>query len=174
MAGKNPHQAVQNFIRPINEALSCVTDERAVASGDDPSEAQALSFRHEASKLKSSPVLFLTVNIRFHIRQAKGKKGPWKVSTSAYYYGIQDSDRREILAYHWHPGVGPTYPHLHFHSATGSAKQLSKTHMPTKRISLEEVLRFIIEELGVKPMRSNWKDVVEGTQKRYENFRSWG
>ena len=110
--------------------------------------------------------------MRFNIRQAKGKRGPWKVSTSAYYYGIKDGEGREILAYHWHPGIGSTYPHLHFHSGTG--KLLTKAHIPTRRISLEEVLRFTIEELGVKPLRSNWKEILALTQKRYESFRSWG
>lgn len=175
LAGKDPRQAVQNFIRPINEALSCVTAERAVASGDDPGEVQALSLQRGAlAKLQTDPALFLTVLIRFHIRRAKGKRGPWKVSTVAYYYGIHDSDGREVLAYHWHPGVGPTYPHLHFHTATGSAKFLSKAHIPTRRISLEEVLRFLIEQLGAKPRRSNWREILAGSQERYESFRSWG
>ena len=114
--------------------------------------------------------------MRYQIKEARGtndERGPWKVSTTAYYYAVHNGHQREILAYHWHPNVGPKYPHLHLSKASNITTVLSKKHIPTRRIALEEMLRFLIEELGVKPLRDNWSQTLESTFKAHERYRSW-
>jgi hypothetical protein len=53
-----------------------------------------------------------------------------------------------LFAYHWHPtGASPvTWPHLH---VLDPASALRKVHLPTGRISLEEVLRLAVVEFAV-------------------------
>lgn len=109
----------------------------------------------------------------YRVTKAEGERGPWKVSTAAYYYGIHDNRQSEILSYHWHPGTERQDPHLHFESSSKVIDFLRGIHLPTGRVSLEEVLWFLIEELKVKPLRRDWNKVLQSTQSQYERFRSW-
>jgi len=111
--------------------------------------------------------------MRFQIREASGERGPWKVSTKAYYYAIQNDKGEEILSYHWHPNVPPRYAHMHLSQGSKVIGGLRKAHFPTRRICLEEVLRFLVEELKVTPLKSNWDKILRDTQNKHEAFRTW-
>jgi len=146
-----------------------------VASGCDLDKVEAASLNKGVpSRLRSNPPFFLSVSIQYKVTEAEGDRGPWKVSTAAYFYEIQEKERCELLSYHWHPNVGRSYPHLHIGAGSGVTQILAKVHVPTRRISLEEVLRFAIVELKVRPLRRDWESVLEATQARFEKFRTWG
>src|ERR1035441_102287 len=51
----------------------------------------------------------------YRIAEVPDERGPWKVSTAGYFYALDDSRDREIIAYHWHPGGRSPirFPHLH-------------------------------------------------------------
>ncbi len=66
-------------------------------------------------------------------------EGGWVVHSTAYYYQVRDEANREIVAYHWHPGVGVDHPHIHLRTLT-TPIDLSKRHVPTGRVSLEAVV----------------------------------
>ncbi len=174
LAGKTPHQAVRNCLEPLNVAVSCVTRDVLVASGSDLNKIESLILNKGLpSKLKSNPYLFLTAAMLYSVTKSEGERGPWKVSTAAYRYGIHDSQQVEILSYHWHPQTTRQDPHLHLGSGSKVMNFLRRTHLPTGRVSLEEVLRFLIEELKVKPLRQDWNEMLKSTQSQYEQFRSW-
>lgn len=92
-----------------------------------------------------------------------------------YQYRLLDHDHRELLVYHWQPGdtfLGPDHPHVHV-SATLSAHvtavqtetiELDRRHLATARVSLEAVVRMLIEEFGVAPQRSDWRDTLARTE----------
>jgi hypothetical protein len=44
---------------------------------------------------------------------------------------------------------------------------------PTGHVALEQVLRLAVAELGVKPLRTDWSEVLGGTQTAFEEWRSW-
>jgi len=174
LAGKTPKQAVENFLAPIRRALSCIT-RSFVISGFDPnsSKPHVLTINNgDAVKLNSTPILYVTVQMQYRVVEAKGDRGPWKVTTAAYNYSIQDRLEKEIIAYYWHPTVKPFYPHLHVCPATG-VNLLRKIHLPTARISIEDVLQLLVEQFKVKPIRQDWKKVLMETKGVYENFRTW-
>lgn len=78
-------------------------------------------------------------------------------------YTFHNTDGREVISFHWHPqGNSPiTYPHFHLGAgAQIGRRELQNCHIPTETMSLERVLRFAIEELGVEPLRDDWDDVV--------------
>jgi hypothetical protein len=66
-----------------------------------------------------------------------------------------------VCAYHWHP-VGASHvtsPHLHLGGQIGDI-DLSKLHFPTGAVALPDVLRFAIADLGVEPLRADWRDLL--------------
>ncbi len=80
--------------------------------------------------------------------------GGWEARTTSYAYAIVLGERQELVAYHYHPtGTSPaTFPHMHVKNLTAPI-YLGKAHFPTGTVSVEAVLRFAIEELGVQPLQ---------------------
>jgi len=83
-----------------------------------------------------------------------------------------DRDGRELIAYHWDT-VGAssvTTPHMHVGSTLahpGVSKPLrelvrrfGKAHLPTGYVTLAELLRVAITDLGVEPLRDDWQTVL--------------
>jgi hypothetical protein len=46
-------------------------------------------------------------------------------------------------------------------------------HLPTARVALEQVVRWLIVEAGVSPLRSDWSDVLERNEEDWRERRSW-
>lgn len=105
-----------------------------------------------------------------------GPRGPWKTTTAAYVYELQDSDSRALLSYHWHPGEGSTvtFPHLHLGPAAQLGhRPLATAHLPTNRIALEDMLRLAITEFDVEPLKNDWAEVLSRTEASYDEWRTW-
>ena len=64
-----------------------------------------------------------------------------------------------MLLYHWHPrGNSPVEtPHLHLEQGAEVGRaEVRDAHLPTGAVSLNAFLRVLIEEMGVRPRRSDW------------------
>jgi hypothetical protein len=80
-----------------------------------------------------------------------------------YSYRLIEAGGSELLAHHWHPvGLSPvTHPHLHLSSripalslASGTASiALEEVHLPTGWVTVADIVRLLIEELGAAPRR---------------------
>jgi hypothetical protein len=92
-------------------------------------------------------------------------KFPWRARISDYNYTIRKRNDSELLAYHWHPdGTSRvTWPHLHV-GAANSPPVLPRTHLPTGHVPLQDIVRLVIEELGVEARRDDWREVVVRTR----------
>lgn len=121
----------------------------------------------------------------YRIVEDSGPRGPWRVTSAGYHYLVsgpgENGERPEdLFAYHWHPSGQShvTTPHLHFwvgHKVELGhlARQIAQAHIPTGRISLEQVLRLIIEELNVPTRRGDWAEILDEGQAFFEGWRSW-
>lgn len=179
MAGRTPQEAVHNFLEPLRKAVSCVTPAvLGVSGGYFPSATPHVLTLAQGDpvRLRADPPVLLSVIRHYRVVEHEGSRGPWKVSTAAYYYTLSDVDEREIITYHWHPAgrSAVTYPHLHLGlAATVGYAPLAEAHVPTGRVPLEQVLRLAIRDLGVRPLREDWRDVLEATQSAHETWRTW-
>ena len=98
----------------------------------------------------------------------------YEARTVGYWYQILDREGRELLAYHWHPeGVSPVVtPHVHMSHARwtiapeGSARgpALADLHLPTVAVALADVVRRLITDLGARPRRPDWDDVLRANR----------
>lgn len=130
--------------------------------------------RGEPAALKGGLTLHLLQ--QYEVVEATGERGPWKVSTRAYHYELDDEEGRELLAYHWHPRPPSphTQPHLHLGAAAMIGhRAFTKAHLPTGRIALEDFLRLAIEDFGVVPLREDWSEVLGQSLGVFEEWRTW-
>lgn len=179
MAGRNPYEAFDNFRGPLQKAISCVNVSAHLwafgSDGHSPGGDHAMvpDLSRPVDLAGERPLKFRCL-FAYRVEEAEGERGPWKVTTVAYYHTLEDGTGREIVAYHWHPGTPPDFPHLHIGPGTGAdIGGINKYHFPTGRVSLEGVLRLAIEEFGVTPARADWKTVLRSTEARYEAYRTW-
>ena len=94
------------------------------------------------------------------------------IERQSYFYeiSIDGNNLQELIAFHWDrepPGsTGRSDPHLHVGPAVlrkGSSFTIDdfhKLHIPSSHIRFPSVIRFLIEELGVEPLRSNWDEIL--------------
>ena len=81
-----------------------------------------------------------------------------------------DEAERELIAWHWHPESRVVRPHLHI-----EADPLThKIHLPTARITIESVLRLLLDELGVSRTRADFAQVLDGSEQPHLDHRTWG
>ena len=181
MAGASPKHAVENFVRPLQRALSCVT--KAVI---DRQGGHDLGITYALTVNGGEPVRLARVNRRadiamriaqqYRIVQAEGDRGPLKVQTVAYMYTLEDADGREVFGYHWHPeSRSPaSFPHLHLEAGAMIGRaELERAHFPTGRVSVEEFLRLVIETFDVKTRRRDWRVVLQQTRAAFSKWRTW-
>ena len=53
---------------------------------------------------------------------------------------------------------------------------LRKLHIPTERISIEFVIRLLVQDFGDRPLpdkRRAWEMIVEQTEAQFKQYRSW-
>jgi hypothetical protein len=86
----------------------------------------------------------------------------WSVRGLSYRCELYDAER-EILAYHWHPFArgDVVFPHLHLSAgARVGNSNLTRAHLPTGSVLLEDVLRLAIDAFGVQPLREDWSELL--------------
>ena len=164
--GSSAAEAVVNYKDGIQRAVSCVTPSVIdVAGGYHPSPIP-----HRLTLNRGLPValggqshLMLRLQQHYRVDETGGVGGHWRVTVLEYYYSVHDTEEKEVLLYHYHPrGDSPVKtPHLHLgHGAEVGRTEVRDAHLPTGTVSLNAVLRVLIEEMGVQPRRSDWDSIL--------------
>jgi len=111
----------------------------------------------------------LVVRFDYAIGEVAERPRQWQATIVAYDYELFVDQGLEILVYHWHPHVPHSvpFPHLHVGNAT-TPVDLSKAHLPTGFVGLSAVLRLAIDDLGVEPLRPDWRAVLESAEQNAE------
>lgn len=102
--------------------------------------------------------------------------GGYRVTTLAYDHLLMQSSGEVIVNFHWHPD-GSSHekkPHLHVGSSqlARDAVLTSKIHVPTGRISVEQVIRQAIE-FGAEPFGDNWEKRLDQSEAPFREHRTW-
>jgi len=183
-SGRAPAEAVERYRAQFVETVRCIAHGSRASSRErryevDQEYTIALN-RSEPLQLRSSPGRYLSASQRFRVaRNEGGSTGPFLAYTIEYWYQFLFDDEVELLAYHWTPeafALGQkTYPHLHIGAAMVSVAApvfpdtFHKKHVPSGQVSIESVVRFAIEELGVPPLRRDWSDILDRGQRQFDD-----
>src|SRR5438132_14260589 len=110
MAARSPAQAVRELQDSLQAIVSCVIRTRVTIARDGLAPSLPTSRPHNAS-LGDRPARLpgparIALSADYYYRLPSPAAGqPWRVSTAAYRYTLFDEYGREVLAYHWHPGL---------------------------------------------------------------------
>lgn len=103
----------------------------------------------------------------------------FRVSTKYYLYSIADENTDDLVGFHYHPELTDDpilYPHIHAYAKEDSRYKtlnLHRRHIPSGRVPLEDVIRWIIDELKVVPARQDWDDVLKRARETFKANHSW-
>jgi hypothetical protein len=136
--------------------------------------------------VRGAPVCVPVGNKGYHlfigqtIEVAK-EKGDYRLRTLRYEYRVtagSDFDAPALVRWEYNSREFRTslFPRHHIQiqakveSFAGGVLDLNKIHLPSGWITVEEVVRFLITELKVKPFSDDWDDLL---QKSEQKFREW-
>jgi hypothetical protein len=126
---------------------------------------------------RNGQALKLELYHRFVVRRIDGGRGLWTASTAEYIYRVSDARDDLLATWHWHPmpqlsGDDAPWPHVHVYGERDTLT-LHKLHLPTGRVPLEAVVRFLILDLDVVPRRADWRAVLDRHEERFRQARTW-
>lgn len=179
--------AFDRYVVPFRDAIRCIAHGSLITSQVRRyrvNEVNVLILNSsDPVPLRSSPAIFLSAGQRFRIVEDEIiDDGPYRVHTVEYWYLFALDDDREMLTFHWTPEVQPksgqkTYPHIHVGEALLAPDTpifpttFHKKHVPSGRVSVESIVRFAIEELGVSPLKPDWSEILDRGQARFDQYR---
>lgn len=152
----------------IQVVISCVTV--GVVAFAQPEQSRFVEWRSlalnngRAVSLSGSP-LMIRVGQEFLVRR---EAAPDPIEVVGYNYTILHSEAGELVSFQWHPGGKSDidFPHVHIGPALSRrdsvvrAGEAHKIHLPTGEVSLVNVVRLAITELGVEPRRDDWATIL--------------
>ncbi len=119
----------------------------------------------------------------FRIVKDQRYPGEWKVQTLAYTYNVKVAPKKlregespDVIMWHWQPHRSPEHASPHTHPPTSHrlfGLSLPDLHVPTGRVSFEEIIRFLIGEVRVLPLDEDWPKVLDRTESHYRMHRTW-
>jgi len=172
LPGRTPQQARDAFLVPLRRALSCVAAARLFAPrGKEPGDIEALSLSEDPLRLHSARIGPLQFFIGHQYKLVQDGRHAWHVSTVRYVYHLADEEGRELIGWHWHP-ASSAYPHLHVPAEPIGRRM----HVPTGRVSLESVIRFLLDDLEVPATRDRINDyaqVLNECEAPFVQHRRW-
>lgn len=134
-----------------------------------PDQEHRLTLRRaDAVRLRASVRLDFFLSQTFRINPITADNCHWDVEVSGYNYTFEvqrpHMAPHELIAFHWHPDHNQRvrFPHVHLGYGAGELRHgLDKAHIPTGRLTIADIVRFAITELGVEPMRGDWAEILE-------------
>lgn len=183
---RTEHGARQRYIDFLSLPLHCITNAIWVATPPlaGPGGIWSLSI---SGKKGGDPIplrrddgtaIYMTALQRFKPTQTQST-GAWRMPTVEYNYTIWepslDRTQKPVMQWHFHPDSGTTkLPHLHVRaSETMCGITTRKLHIPSERVAFESIVRFAVEELGVRPRQYDWEVRIQEALDAFIKFRTW-
>ena len=96
--------------------------------------------------------------------------------TESYVFRFQEDDSRKSWLRRWEYRREPPdadYPyslgHLHVRGTSPDGAAIDREHNPAPQMPLEEVIRYLIADSGVKPKNKGWKAILEESEKTFHS-----
>jgi hypothetical protein len=155
--------AIEAFLDPLKIAASCLGDAHftltARARGD-VGETHAWTLNRDTPTALGNRLSFQGVYEFETLDLGRSRKRErFRVTTREYICAVS-LEGKEVIAAHWHPVSSSPYKEPHWHIGASALSEigihLTRAHIPSPRVSFEQMIRFMIEQMGVAPRREDW------------------
>lgn len=177
MPGKNPSDALWEYLHPLQQTLSCFTHQVLRHSGCDRDTILSLTLPETTTELitRNEEVLHLSFSQNYSV--VENLLWGYKIKTHSYSYGIENDKGQEIVMFHWHPETEPDIPFPHMHIGYGAGYQIRpefyRLHFPTPRIAFEEFGQMLIKCFLVVPIRDDADEVMQANLEKFTKHKTW-
>lgn len=180
MPGATPAAAVSAFLTPLEVALACVAHAKfTLTPGARGEVGRTHSWTLNGDQAVQLGDVSLRATMQFECQDTGESRRDqrYRVSTRGYMYGISGA-AGEIFSAHWHPNSQVSSfkaPHYHLGDVALSDEgvYLARAHIPSGRVSFEEIIRMLLEQFGVQPLCDDWSDRLDRTEKDFIDHRHW-
>jgi hypothetical protein len=179
LIGRNPKEAFDKFRDHVAGVLNrTVTDTRLALIHLRDSPSAEITFRSGTEAI-AAPLfgndLFLWAGQELRVDPLQD--GSWKLRTVRYTYRIQGPDESNCLRWEYvsreirddlfcrHHLQAPFSYQL-----GGKLLSFQNAHIPTGWVTIEEIIRCLIVDLGVRAKANNWDQILRESE---EKFREW-
>ena len=146
--------------------VSCVTDSVVTIRGADyrPGSELFLTLGEGLAVKLPGAAVAQWISHFARVVEHESPQTTWRASTIASLYTLLEARAGgEFVSYQWHPAQRSlvTFPHLHLGAASRVERdELRKAHLPTGFVRFEDVLSLAIRDLGVRPRRDDWVEIL--------------
>ena len=178
---KSPAEAKARYRGFIQRTLACVNETVQLFVGSSPlGSASSVTLEPYNNPIplttRSGEGLYLKVEQQGEVIKDGRFRGEYRITTRSYHYAVlldPASKDDPIIAWDWHPGTSPDHPYPHIHA--GIHDHLSKgarLHIPTgKRVTIEQIVAFLISELDVEAVVDEWAEILGEHQLRFDKYQ---
>jgi hypothetical protein len=154
-------QAEETYLAALRRALSCLTPTVLLTRPAAPDATDRIAeLAENPARLRSRHDLTFSFTQTYRLAGTEDAGG-WIARPTGYRYELAEADGHELVAYHWHPASRSpvVVPHLHA-TIRGATTDFGKPHLPTAVVTPQAVIRCLITEFGVEPLRRDWARVL--------------
>jgi hypothetical protein len=180
LVGRRTEEALDAFLDRVRHTAACITALPILINRTgDPGQPYEARFapRGGPARLRTDSgrrIIFFEFTFSLNVVQPVDPRTNQAVNLVSYEQRILDRDDREILAFHWHPsGLSDiTDPHMHLSSRLNPIEMgrnqeplpLADMHIPTGFVTLEDVVRLLISEFGIRPRHTGWDAILRANR----------
>ncbi len=173
--GRNPGECFERFREHVASLVAATlpTQEPVAVSAVEASDGRAtLAFRRGAAELSTS-VGTLHLVVAQLLGTERERRRHHRLRTLKYWYRLQETAAGDaFIRWEYDPDVLPRCRH-HVQlrlalPAAGAELDLNRLHLPTGWVTIEEVIRFLVTDMGVSPpCGGEWERRLADSERRF-------
>jgi hypothetical protein len=115
---------------------------------------------------------WLLAEHRIGVRESSQDQQLW-LTTLRYRYQWQadEDDGTWLVRWDYRRDGGPPHIHLHGDPASWGRGSFHKLHVPTRRVAIEDVVRFLLVEGAAKPLSHYWQETLDAATEIFERIQ---
>lgn len=161
-------EAWREFRDPIARVIGCVDQRTRLVERQFADGVRLLSSPTDGVPFGDNLVL----QFAFHLKHVE-KEAEQRMTTLKYTFTLYEAKSGDrVFGWHWHPVSRRSkvpYPHVHIPKGA----PFCNSHVPTGRMSLEDVVLFGLDDLAVKPTVPTGRQIVIDIRDRHKANRGW-
>lgn len=177
---RKARRAAHDFASLIGEAVNATVSQAPIAFVETTDAEVFDGFVAHAPNRVQKPLRLENDNYLLIFQRLCLRREQKFLTTREYRYVYQSSESPNDwifrFEYEREPEGDNPYPRAHIHlnacpTTYSGAKEFDKLHLPTGRVTLEDILRHLVIEHAVQPVSPNWEQKLKQTEAAFREIQ---